>query len=102
MQNIPFEKHVLVCTHEHCKSRGGEDLYLKIKEKIKKRNLKSTYRPSRVICLGQCTLGPNIAIWPDGTLYCGFKEEHIDQFIDNHLLKNEVLEDILFKKSNTI
>lgn len=98
MKNIPYEKHVLVCTHEHCKKLGSEETFLKLKEKIKGLGLKPKYRPSRVICLGKCDKGPNVAVWPEGTMYCGFKENNIDELIEKHLLKEEVLTSLLLKE----
>jgi len=95
--NIPFKKHILVCTNESCKLKGGEDLFFKLKERINELNLKKTYRPSRVICMGLCGKGPNVLVWPEGTTYCNFTEDRIEDLIQKHLLKGEVLEDLLYK-----
>ena len=95
--NIPFKKHVLVCTHETCKLNGSEEIFSKLKERIKDLDLKKTYRPSRVICLGLCGKGPNVTIWPEGTTYCGFNKDRVEDLIQNHLLKEEPLEDLLYK-----
>ena len=98
--NIPYKKHVLVCLNETCKSQGSEKIFEKLKARIKDLNLKKTYRPSRIICLGLCGKGPNIAIWPEGTVYCGFSEDKIEDLIQKHLLKDEELTDLLYKGEN--
>ncbi len=95
--NIPYKKHILVCTHETCKGQGGEEIFLKLKEKVKNLNLKQTYRPSRVICMGLCGKGPNLLVWPEGTTYCKFSEGRIDDLIEKHLLKDEILDDLLYR-----
>lgn len=95
--NLPYKKHVLVCTHETCKLQGSEIIIEKLKSRIKELNLKQTYRPSRVICLGLCGKGPNVAVWPEGTVYCNFKEENIEDLIQKHLLKDEELTELLYK-----
>lgn len=95
--NIPYKKHILVCTQETCKLSGSEEIFLTLKERIKELDLKKTYRPSRVICLGHCGKGPNLAIWPEGTLYCGFSKDRVEDLIQKHLLKEEPLEDLLYK-----
>lgn len=96
--NIPYKKHVLVCLNETCKSQGSEKIFEKLKARIKELNLKKTYRPSRVICLGLCGKGPNIVVWPEGTVYCGFTEDRIEDLIQKHLLKGEELTDLLYKQ----
>lgn len=94
MHNLPYKKQILVCTHDTCRSQGSEEIFIELKEKIKSLNLKQTYRPSRVICLGQCGKGPNVAVWPDGTLYCGFSKNNNDDLINKHLLNGEILEEL--------
>ena len=96
--NIPFQKHVLVCVNETCKMQGSDKIFDKLKTRIKELDLKKTYRPSRVLCLGQCGKGPNIAIWPEGTMYCNFSEDKIEELIQKHLLKEEELTECLFTK----
>lgn len=98
MHNLPYKKHVLVCLNDTCKNQGSDKIYNKLKARIKELNLKKTYRPSRVICLGLCGKGPNLAIWPEGTVYCGFSEDRIEELIQKHLLKDELLSDLLYKQ----
>ncbi|MBI1858587.1 MAG: (2Fe-2S) ferredoxin domain-containing protein [Candidatus Melainabacteria bacterium] len=100
MKNIPYKKHVLVCMNETCKMQGSGKIYEKLKARIKELNLKQDYRPTQAICLGICGKGPNIAIWPEGTLYCGFTEDKIEDLIQKHLLRDEVLNELLYKKDN--
>lgn len=99
VRNIPYQKHVLVCLNDTCKMQGSEKIYDKLKARIKELNLKKTYRPSKVICLGLCGKGPNVAIWPEGTVYCGFSEDNVEDLIQKHLLKGEVLTDLLYKET---
>ena len=95
--NIPYKKQILVCMNETCKCQGGDKVFEKLKERIKELNLKKIYRPSRVICLGLCGKGPNVLIWPDGTVYSNFTEDRIEDLIQKHLLNGEELTDLLYK-----
>lgn len=95
--NAPFQKHILVCLNETCKSQGSEIIFEKLKARIKELNLKKIYRPSKAICLGLCGKGPNVVVWPEGVVYCGFSEDNIEDLIQKHLLKNEMLTDLLYK-----
>ncbi len=96
--NIPYKKHILVCLNDTCKMQGGDKVFEKLKERIKELNLKKTYRPSRVICMGLCGKGPNVLVWPEGTVYCNFKEENVEDLIQKHLLKGEELTELLYKE----
>ena len=97
--NIPYERHVLVCTNDTCKMQGSDKVFEKLKARIKELDLKKKYRPSRVICLGLCGKGPNVAIWPEGTVYCGFNESNVEDLIQKHLLSGETLTELLYKET---
>ena len=99
MHNIPYKKHVLVCLNDTCKLQGADKIYEKLKARIKELDLKKEYRPSRVLCVGLCGKGPNIAVWPEGTVYCGFSEDKIEDLIQKHLMKDEILEELLYKEN---
>ena len=96
--NIPYKKQILVCLNETCKCQGSDKIFEKLKARIKELNLKKTYRPSRAICLGLCGKGPNVLVWPEGTVYCGFKEENVEDLIQKHLLGGKELTELLYKE----
>ena len=98
MHNIPYKKQVLVCINETCKQQGSLEVFEKLKARIKELNLKKTYRPSRVVCLGLCGKGPNVIVWPEGTAYCHFSKDKIEDLIQKHLLNGQVLEECLYKE----
>ena len=70
----PFEKHFLVCTGKRCNDsdRGkdrGENIQHELKDLNKARGRKPTVRVCSVSCLDLCDDGPNMVVWPEGTLY---------------------------------
>ncbi len=50
-------------------------------------------------CLDRCEFGPTVVIYPDGIWYSIKNEEEIDRIIHNHILNNEVVEDLVLKKN---
>lgn len=66
----PYVCHLFVCTKSRngekksCGDAGTPDLKATIKAEIKKRGWKSTVRVSDSGCLGVCSAGPNIMIYP--------------------------------------
>ena len=43
-------------------------------------------------CLGRCEQGPVIVVYPEGTWYTYVDKEDIDEIVDRHLLKGEIVE----------
>ncbi|MBI2058869.1 MAG: (2Fe-2S) ferredoxin domain-containing protein [Nitrospirae bacterium] len=74
-EKIPFDRVIFVCVNERpagedaCAPRGSKPLQEELKAYAKSKGLKGRLRVSRVMCLGQCALGPNIAIMPDNVWY---------------------------------
>ena len=38
-----------------------------------------------VTCLGPCTLGPTVLVYPDGVWYSGVKVEDVEEIVEEHL-----------------
>ncbi|MFZ2491114.1 MAG: (2Fe-2S) ferredoxin domain-containing protein [Thermoanaerobaculia bacterium] len=76
---FPFEKHFLICTGKRCNDddRGkdrGEAIHRELKDLNKDLGRKRTVRVCQVTCLDLCDDGPNMVVWPEGTLY-----QHLDR-----------------------
>jgi len=73
--------HVLICTNEKppgkacCKLVGGQEFYLKMKEKIKAEGLYNTHWATRTGCLGFCNMvGTTVTIHRPGQAPQWFSE----------------------------
>ena len=67
-------KHFLVCVGERCNNpeRGeerGELIQKELKAHNKQLGRKPTVRVCAVSCLDLCDYGPNMVVYPDGTVY---------------------------------
>lgn len=72
--NYPFETLFLVCTGARCNADDrGNDGGLAIREELKDlnkdRGRKRTVRVVSVSCLDLCDHGPNVLVWPQGTVF---------------------------------
>ncbi|MGA7617114.1 MAG: PilZ domain-containing protein [Thermoanaerobaculia bacterium] len=75
----PFATQFLVCTGARCNNAiRGDERGEKIRESLKERNRaegrKGTVRVCSVSCLDLCDYGPNMIVWPAGTVY-----SHLDR-----------------------
>ena len=67
-----FKKHLFVCTFgQSCKETQAGFVFEELKRRIYEKCDKNDIRVNRAGCLGQCGLGPVIAIYPENTWYKG-------------------------------
>ena len=76
----PFQKHFVVCIGKHCNNldRGierGEIIQQELKDHNKKMGRKPTVRVCKVSCLDLCDYGPNMIVYPEGTVYSHLNRE---------------------------
>ena len=86
--NLPYQKMVLVCTHERephkrvcCRRNGGDALREKLKAMVTARGLKPHIRVSASGCLDKCEEGANLLILPDNVWYSHVEEKDLDAIL---------------------
>jgi (2Fe-2S) ferredoxin len=102
MNDKPFyEHHVFFCTNvredacrQSCGKSGAEDAQLHAKKRIKEMGLngQGKVRINKAGCLDRCEEGPVVVVYPQGTWYTYVDNSDIDEIIDRHLVKGEVVE----------
>jgi (2Fe-2S) ferredoxin len=88
-----YEKHILVCTNQKasgkqcCALSGGEPYFEYLKERLLELELHGPgkIRVSKTGCLGRCSLGPCIVIYPEGVWYTYSSKMDIDRIIESYL-----------------
>ena len=98
-----YTKHVFLCTNQKdagkkcCASSGGMPFFEYMKAKLLELNLHGPgkIRLSKSGCLGRCSEGPCIVIYPDGIWYSYTSTADIDQIIANHLIAGKIVEHLL-------
>jgi (2Fe-2S) ferredoxin len=75
----PFQKHFLVCIGKSCNnadhgSERGENIQEELKAHNKAMGRKPLVRVCKVSCLDLCDHGPNMVVYPEGTVY-----SHLDR-----------------------
>ena len=88
------ERHVFVCVQSRppghpkgsCGSQDAAELLRAFQNAFEARNLWGRFAVTQCGCLGPCSEGPNVLIYPEGILYAGVRQEDIDAIIEEHLL----------------
>lgn len=101
-----YSKHVLLCTNQKvpgkqcCANSGGEEYFSHMKSKLLELELHGPgkIRVSKSGCLGRCSSGPCIVIYPEGTWYTYSSTEDIDEIVDSHIVAGKIVEKLLIDK----
>jgi (2Fe-2S) ferredoxin len=87
--SLPYEKIIFVCTNQRepgertcCANGGGCALRDKLKEMVKKRQLRSKVRVSQSGCMDQCEDGPNIMVFPDNVWLSHVRESDLEAILE--------------------
>ncbi len=82
----PFRCHVFVCVNDRqgarqsCADGKGAEIGRILKERFKQLHPDSV-RVSRSQCMGLCSDGPNVMIYPQGLWYSAVKIEKIEEIV---------------------
>lgn len=98
----PYSRHVFVCTGGFCSpDRAGRGLYAMLPGLLQRENL--LFGPGRVKrgetpCLGVCSGGPIVVVYPDGIWYGGVTPELLERIVVEHLRDGRVVEEAVFHR----
>ena len=98
-----YNKHIFICTNQKaagktcCANAGAEDVqdYLKTKLLELQMHGPGKIRVSKSGCLGRCSLGPCIVVYPEGIWYNYASNDDIDEIINKHLINGQPVERLL-------
>jgi len=97
---MKYDKHIFVCANKKPDGKKccGEDFGLEavqyLRNKIKEANLPISIRAQKAGCLDVCQLGPALVIYPEGTFYGNLTLDSLDQIVEEHLMKGNVVQEL--------
>jgi (2Fe-2S) ferredoxin len=103
-----YNKHLFVCTNQKapgkkcCALGGGEPIFDHLKSRLLELGLHGPgkVRVSKSGCLGRCSEGPCIVVYPEGLWYTYTSTQDVDEIIDGYLLNGKVVERLLITTSS--
>jgi NADH-quinone oxidoreductase subunit F len=89
---------VLVCRGTGCTAAGADEVEDAFREAIKRRGLEKRVRVSvtKIGCRGFCEKGPNVTITPGDILYTRVRRADVDEIVEKHLVRGEVVERLVY------
>lgn len=97
-----YTKHVLLCTNQKaagkqcCAGSGGEEFFTYMKSRLLELDMHGPgkIRVSKSGCLGRCSSGPCIVIYPEGIWYSYSSFADIDEIINSHLISGVIAQEL--------
>lgn len=99
--NDGYKRHVLVCAGTGCTSSGSVKIAAKLEEEIAAKGLSDEVCVIKTGCHGLCALGPVMIIYPEAAFYSNMEIDHVEEIVEEHLVKGNVVTKYLYKETIT-
>lgn len=93
-ENIP--KEVLVCGGAGCAAQQGEKIAQAFKEEVEKQGLEEKVNVLLVGCVGLCSKGPNVVVYPDCVGYVHVRIDDIEKIVTEHFKNGKIPKDLVY------
>lgn len=100
------QKHVFVCVQNrppgHPRPSCGQKNCAEVAEafymQLQDRQIFDKVQVTTSSCLGPCTEGPSVLVYPEGVMYGGVTKDDVTEIFDQHLLQDQPVERLLMPK----
>lgn len=100
------DKHVFVCVQSRplghprpsCSHKRAAEVAEEFYWQLQQRQLFEKVAVSTSSCLGPCSEGPSVLVYPEGVMYGGVRKEDVAEIFDQHLEQGEPVERLLMSK----
>ena len=88
---IPYEKQIFVCTNDRkgekpsCGDHQGEAIFTELRRIAKEKGLHPSIRVAQAKCLGYCSAGTNVMVYPDNIWHSGVNLENVNEIAAKYL-----------------
>ena len=88
--------HVLICGGTGCTSSNSVKIADSMKNELEKAGIADEVKVVLTGCFGLCALGPIMIVYPEGIFYSAVKLEDVPEIVNEHLVKGNVVERLLY------
>ena len=93
-------RHVFVCSQNRpaghprgsCGQKGCAEVVDEFMKQWQQRQAFAQVMVTPSGCIGPCSMGPNVLVYPEGVMYCNVSKADVSEIFDEHLLGGKVVE----------
>lgn len=98
-----YKKHIFFCNNQKadgkkcCAQGNAEEMRNFTKEKLAEWGVPLGEHGIRITlsgCLGRCSEGPNIVIYPEGVWYHYQNQADVEKILKKHILEGQIVEEL--------
>jgi len=99
-----YGRHIFICTHGNCAPRSHTDALFKRLHELNEQHDRVRFsQGERIVvtqcgCLGVCTGGPLLVVYPDGVWYAHVDETRLARIYQEHLLEGRPVEEYILHR----
>jgi (2Fe-2S) ferredoxin len=76
-----FERHVFVCTGNHCSQKGANPVLTRLRFELMRRKMNMKVHLNNCGTIDLCDIGPNVIVYPDNLVYSNVTENDIPDIV---------------------
>src|SRR5574343_1737929 len=103
--NSYYERHIFFCLNQRdngeacCAQHQAQEAFDRCKSQVKALGLagQGKVRVNKAGCLDRCAGGPIAVVYPEAVWYTYVDQSDIDEIVDRHLAKGEVVERLVLQ-----
>ena len=101
-----YQKHVVFCVNQRqnkqcCNNAGADDYCQYFKKRLKALGIKGQglNHVSSSSCLGRCSEGPVVVVYPDAVWYTYQNQNDLEQIIQDHIINDTIVKRLVLSGS---
>ena len=95
------EHRILLCGGVPCTSLGCKKVKEALEQELENNGLKEQVPVKEVGCIGDCSLGPSLIVYPEGIIYYRLRPEDAATIVREHIIQGRVVEELLHRDPDT-
>lgn len=92
-----YRNHVLVCGGGGCQSSGCREIGERLEKEMKQWGISEEIKVVTTGCMGPCSLGPVMIVYPEGIFYCKLKPDDVAVIVQRHLYEGTPVEEYFYR-----
>lgn len=100
-----YKYHIFCCINERpadnpkgcCKAKGSDEILDYLKGAVHDKGLKQEIKVSASKCLGACSHGPSVVIYPEGVWYTVSTVKDAQEVLEKHILNGKIVDRLIMK-----